>query len=95
MLNKLALTLVQCIIRKIFLPFLTSKMRELLTIFNMCTIKGKGCDWQGELNNIAGHLSNNDCRFTRINCSNRCGVSLERQYLSKHIAIDTGYLRGR
>ena len=51
-----------------------------------CTNKGRGCDWQGEVKNITGHLSENDgCRFERVNCSNKCGLTLERRYLSKHI----------
>ena len=51
------------------------------------TSKHKGCDWQGELNNITRHLSNdsNGCGFERINCSNKCGLSLERRYLNNHV----------
>ena len=63
--------------------------RAVKNLHMFCTNKGRGCDWQGELNDITGHLSNNDgCLFERIYCSNKCGLSLERQYMSNHVYID-------
>ena len=61
--------------------------RAVNSLHVFCTNKHKGCDWQGELNNITRHLSNdsNGCEFERINCSNKCGLSLERRYLSNHV----------
>ena len=51
-----------------------------------CTNKDRGCVWQGESNSITGHLSNQDgCGFEKVNCSNKCGLSFERRYLSNHI----------
>ena len=46
----------------------------------MCTNKERGCEWQGELNDINNHLGNNDgCRFEDVKCSDECGKMLQRQ----------------
>ena len=75
--------------RKVFTTF-PSKQNEwtvkYLHVF--CTNKGlgRGCGWQCEVN-ITGHSqsSSDGCRFERVNCSNKCGLSLKSWYLSKHI----------
>ena len=55
-----------------------------------CTNKDKGCDWQGEINDITGHLgSSNGCSFEEVNCSNDCGLLLQRQYLPGHVDNDS------
>ena len=54
-----------------------------------CTNKEEGCDWQGEVNEITGHLGNsNGCQFEEVNCSNDCGKMLQRQHLSSHVDND-------
>ena len=63
--------------------------RAVKSLHVFCTNKDKGCDWQGELNNIVGHLVNSDgCPFEEVSCINECGFSLQRQNLSKHIDIE-------
>ena len=60
--------------------------RALKSLHVFCTNKNKGCDWQGELNSIVAHLTNSDgCPFEEVSCTNECGLSLQRQHLSKHI----------
>ena len=50
-----------------------------------CTNKEKGCEWQGELNNINNHLGNRKgCQFKEVKCSNECGKMIQRQYLTSH-----------
>ena len=56
--------------------------REIKNLYIYCTNKGKGCEWQGELNDIKNHLGNSDgCQFEEVKCSNGCGKMIERQYL--------------
>ena len=51
-----------------------------------CTNKEQGCNWQGEVKDIIDHLSK--CLFQVVCCSNDCGKSLERQYLTSHIETE-------
>ena len=63
--------------------------RAVKSLHVFCTNKDKGCDWQGELNNIVGHLANSDgCPLEEVTCINECGLSLQRQNLSKHVDIE-------
>ena len=51
-----------------------------------CTNKELGCEWQGEVNDIVSHLQNDiGCKFEEITCPNKCGKSLQRQYLTAHV----------
>ena len=60
--------------------------RAVNNLHVFCTNKDKGCDWQGEVNSITGHLASSDgCKFEEVDCSNGCGESLERRHLSNHI----------
>ena len=63
--------------------------REVKSLHIFCTNKEKGCEWQGELNNINNHLGNSDgCQFEEVKCSNECGKMIQRQYLTNHVEID-------
>ena len=60
--------------------------REIKNLHIYCTNKEKGCEWQGELNNINNHLGNsNGCQFEQVKCSNECGKMIQRQYLTSHV----------
>ena len=63
--------------------------REIKSLHIYCTKKEKGCEWQGELNDITDHLGNSDgCQFEEVKCSNECGKMIQRQYLTNHIEIE-------
>ena len=63
--------------------------REVKSLHIYCTNKEKGCEWQGELNDINNHLGNSDgCQFEEVKCSNECGKMIQRQYLTSHVEID-------
>ena len=63
--------------------------REIMSLHVMCTNKEKGCEWQGELNNINNHLGNSDgCQFEDVKCSNECGKMLQRRYLTSHVETE-------
>ena len=60
--------------------------REVKELHIYCTNKEKGCEWQGELNDINNHLGNSKgCRFEEVKCPNRCKKIIQRQYLTSHI----------
>ena len=59
--------------------------RAVRALHLFCSNKEKGCEWQGELNNIINHLQNNDgCQFEEVTCTNDCGECIRRQYLTSH-----------
>ncbi|XP_065888405.1 TNF receptor-associated factor 4-like [Dysidea avara] len=60
--------------------------RAIRSLHVFCTNKEKGCEWQGEVNDIINHLGNSDgCQFEDVTCSNDCGKCLQRQYLTGHV----------
>ena len=61
--------------------------REIRVFHIYCTNKEKGCEWQGELNDINNHLSN-DCQFAELKCSNGCGKMIERRYQTSHVETE-------
>ena len=63
--------------------------REIKSLHIYCTNKEKGCEWQGELNDINNHLGNSDgCQFEEVKCSNECGKMIERRYLTSHVETE-------
>ena len=63
--------------------------REIKNLHICCTNKEKGCEWQGELNDINNHLGNSDgCQFEEVKCSNECDKMIERRYLTSHVEIE-------
>ena len=62
--------------------------REIRSLHIKCTNKEKGCDWQGELNNINDHLDRDDgCPYEGMICTNGCGLVLERKFITTHVEI--------
>ncbi|XP_065901407.1 TNF receptor-associated factor 4-like [Dysidea avara] len=62
--------------------------REIRSLHVMCTNKERGCEWQGELNDISNHLGNTDsCQFEDAKCSG-CGKVLQRRHLTSHVATE-------
>ena len=65
----------------------TCRSKEFVTLANrqvdrslhvFCTNKDKGCEWQGEVNNIINHLGNSDgCQFKEVTCSSDCEKCLQ------------------
>ena len=66
--------------------------RVIKSLRVLCTNKDKGCDWQGEINDITGHLErSNGCLFEEVKCSNNCGLLLQRQHLHNHVDNECPY----
>jgi len=50
-----------------------------------CTNKEKGCEWQGEINDIDKYLHNSTgCHFEISSCFNECGKEFDYQHLPDH-----------
>ena len=63
--------------------------REIRGLRIYCTNKEKGCEWQGELNDINNHLGNSDgCPFEEAKCPSKCGRTIQRQYLASHVETE-------
>ena len=63
--------------------------REVKELHIYCTNKKKGCEWQGELNDINNHLGNSDdCQFKQVKCSNECEKMIQRQFLTSHVETE-------
>ena len=63
--------------------------REIRSLHIYCSNKEKGCEWQGELNNINNHFGNSDgCHYEEVKCSNECGKMIQRQYLTSHVETE-------
>ena len=59
--------------------------RAILSLHVLCTNTKRGCDWIGEVNDIASHLKNSSgCKFEDVHCPNSCGETFERQLLVSH-----------
>ena len=63
--------------------------RLVKSLHIFCTNKGKGCKWQGELNDINNHLHSGDgCQYEDILCTNECGKVIQRCNLKSHLDSD-------
>ena len=74
-----------------YLPVVQNKLsdQKINCLCILCTNKEKGCEWQGELNNINNHLGNSDgCQFDKVKCSNECGNMIGQQYLTSHVETE-------
>ncbi|XP_065901688.1 TNF receptor-associated factor 3-like [Dysidea avara] len=61
--------------------------REIRSLRVFCDNKQKGCDWNGEINDLNNHLKKS-CFFELMQCPNNCGNMSERKYMASHVEID-------
>ncbi|XP_065901180.1 TNF receptor-associated factor 4-like [Dysidea avara] len=60
--------------------------REVRSLHVFCTNKERGCEWQGELNDVKSHLGDsNSCRFGEVKCPNECGKMLSSESYTSHV----------
>ena len=64
--------------------------RKIRSLSVFCINKENGCDWQGELNDINGHISDG-CMYESIECTNGCGRTLQRQCLTQHTTTECSH----
>lgn len=65
--------------------------RYVLNLKVFCPHKHLGCIWIGELRSMEGHVNKNaksnnkGCPFTELECSNGCGVLIQRRQVEAHL----------
>ena len=64
--------------------------RYVLNLKVFCPHKDLGCKWIGELRSLEDHVSENSsihtgCPFTELQCSNGCGVVMQRRLVEGHL----------
>ena len=72
-----------------FTNFLDKGMhKRILALQVYCTMKGRGCEWEGRLEDLRAHLDvdANDCQHVDVVCSNKCGQSVPRLLVPSHLA---------
>ena len=62
--------------------------KRILALQVYCTMKGCGCEWEGQLEDLQAHLDvdANDCQHVDVVCSNKCGQSVPRLLVPSHLA---------
>ena len=67
--------------------------RAVRTVRVFCSNRPEGCEWEGELSDLVGHLSIGDhgdevhvCQYVEISCAYDCGARLTRLILKEHMA---------
>ena len=64
--------------------------RVVRSLHIYCTNEKEGCQWQGEINDIVGHLKS--CQYKNVKCENNgCGISVHRQFLKNHMNSECLY----
>ena len=59
--------------------------QKVKSVHVFCTNKERGCDWQGELNDIKSYLGgSNSCFFGEVKCPNECGKMLSSESVTSH-----------
>ena len=61
--------------------------RDMLNeLMVLCTYKDRGCDWSGVLGSLEQHTDPimGDCPYTLVQCTWRCGETIERCFLMEH-----------
>ena len=64
--------------------------RSVLNLKVFCPHKYQGCTWIGELRSMEDHVNENSnnnigCPFTELQCSNGCGVVIQRRLVEGHL----------
>ena len=63
--------------------------REVKSLHVYCTNKGRGCEWQGEVNYIDNHLTKDGgCEYEEVLCTSGCDRVIQRQDLTKHVETE-------
>ena len=62
--------------------------RKILALRVHCTMKDRGCQWTGKVEQLDDHLDVNsgDCQYVDIECPEKCGQQVQKHQLAAHIA---------
>lgn len=60
--------------------------REVRSLHVYCSNKNSGCTWQGEINEVAGHLADDiGCQYEEVPCLLNCKRTIQRRLLTNHM----------
>lgn len=64
--------------------------RKILDLVAYCPKKADGCDWQGEIRNVAKHINpyQDGCNYIEVKCRLGCDQKLVRHMMEQHISDD-------
>jgi len=64
--------------------------RKILDLLAYCPKKSDGCNWQGEIRDVAKHINPilDGCNFIEVKCRLGCNEKLIRHTMEKHITED-------
>ena len=64
--------------------------RRILALRVCCTMKDRGCQWTGKVEQLDTHLDVNsgDCQYVDVECPEKCGQQVQKHQLVTHIAND-------
>ena len=63
------------------------KRKKILELDVICPLKGRGCNWIGEVGSLEKHLDplQEGCEYIDVKCTNQCGEEMERYELVDHL----------
>ena len=61
--------------------------RKILSLRVHCTVKDRGCQWIGKVEQLDTHMDVNsgDCQYVDIECPEKCGQQVQKHQLATHI----------
>ncbi len=63
------------------------KWNKIMELDVICPLKGRGCNWKGEVGTRDKHLDpqEGNCEYIDVECTNGCGEEMELYELSEHL----------
>ena len=61
--------------------------RRILALEVCCSVKDRGCEWNGTLEDLEAHLDakTGDCEYADVECPNKCDQPVEKRNLPSHL----------
>ena len=68
-----------------FLTFFSKAgQRKILALQVHCSMKQKGCEWVGQLEQLDAHLDT-DCQYVDVECPSKCDQKVQKRKLATHL----------
>ena len=61
--------------------------RRVLALQARCDKEGRGCQWQGQLEQLHTHLADS-CQYVDAQCPNKCTIKVQKQNIDSHLKDD-------
>ena len=61
--------------------------KKILALQVHCTMKQKGCEWVGQLEQLDAHLDT-DCQYVDVECPSKCDKKVQKRNLATHLEKD-------